>query len=315
VDTGCKGKVIRAYFLRRLAYSVITLFLLATTIFGLVRLTGDPAILLTPEGATQEERVQIRENLGLNDPIPVQFGRFIGDVVTLDFGTSFHLGQSVTKVYFDRLPNSMLLVTAAMLFSLALGIPAGIISAVYNGRWMDYVSKGLALTGMSIPGFVMALAMMFFFSVKLQWLPTFGSGTWKHLVMPAIALGWYFAASTLRLVRSTMLDVLSTDYVKLARLKGLTEGRVVMRHAFVNVLIPLISLTGVNFIVMINAATIVEVIFVWPGLGSLLLEAVGERDFPLVQGIVIMSGTLIIITNFFIDLIYAWVDPRIRLTR
>ena len=315
MDTGCKGKVIRAYFLRRLAYSIITLFVLATTIFGLVRLTGDPAILLTPEGATQEERVQIREDLGLNDALPVQFGRFIGEVITLDFGTSFHLGQSVTKVYFDRLPHSMLLVTAAMYFALALGIPAGIISAVFNGRWMDYASKGLALTGMSIPGFVMALTMMFFFSVKFSWLPTFGHGTWKHLIMPAIALGWYFAASTLRLVRSTMLDVLSSDYVKLARLKGMTERRVVMRHAFANVLIPLISLTGVNFVVMINAATIVEVIFVWPGLGSLLLEAVGERDFPLVQGIVIMSGTLIIITNFLIDLIYAWVDPRIRLTR
>ncbi len=315
MDTGCKGKVIRAYFLRRLAYSIITLFVLATTIFGLVRLTGDPAILLTPEGATQEERVQIREDLGLNDALPVQFGRFIGEVITLDFGTSFHLGQSVTKVYFDRLPHSMLLVTAAMSFALALGIPAGIISAVFNGRWMDYASKGLALTGMSIPGFVMALTMMFFFSVKFSWLPTFGHGTWKHLIMPAIALGWYFAASTLRLVRSTMLDVLSSDYVKLARLKGMTERRVVMRHAFANVLIPLISLTGVNFVVMINAATIVEVIFVWPGLGSLLLEAVGERDFPLVQGIVIMSGTLIIITNFLIDLIYAWVDPRIRLTR
>ncbi|MAW71480.1 MAG: hypothetical protein CL422_06725 [Acidimicrobiaceae bacterium] len=305
----------RAYFLRRLAYSIITLFVLATTIFGLVRLTGDPAILLTPEGATQEERVQIREDLGLNDALPVQFGRFIGEVVTLDFGTSFHLGQSVTKVYFDRLPHSILLVTAAMLFALALGIPAGIISAVFNGRWMDYASKGLALTGMSIPGFVMALTMMYFFSVKFSWLPTFGTGTWKHLIMPAIALGWYFAASTLRLVRSTMLDVLSSDYVKLARLKGMTERRVVMRHAFANVLIPLISLTGVNFVVMINAATIVEVIFVWPGLGSLLLEAVGERDFPLVQGIVVMSGTLIVITNFLIDLIYAWVDPRIRLTR
>ena len=301
--------------MRRLLYSFITLFVLATTIFGLVRLTGDPAILLTPEGATELERIQIREDLGLNETLLSQFGRFISEVATLDFGTSFHLGQSVTDVYFDRLPNSILLVTVAMAFALALGIPAGIISAIYNGRWMDFAAKSLALTGMSIPGFVMALTMMFFFSVKFSWLPTFGIGTWKHLVMPGIALGWYFAASTLRLVRSTMLDVLSSDYVKLARLKGVKERRVIMRHAFANVLIPLISLTGVNFVVMINAATIVEVIFVWPGLGSLLLEAVGERDFPLVQGIVVMSGTLIIITNFLIDIVYAWVDPRIRLTR
>lgn len=305
----------RAYFLRRIGYSAVTLLILAVTIFGLVRLTGDPALLLTPEGATEQEREAIRERIGTDKSIPVQFGRFLVDTVQFDFGTSFSLRQSVAGLYFDRLPNSMLLVTAALLLALAIGIPAGIISAVYDGRWMDKFAKALALTGMSVPGFVLGLTLMYVFSVQLRWLPTYGIGTWKHLVMPAIALGWYFAASTLRIVRSSMLDILGTDFVKLARLKGMTERRVMLGHAFRNALIPLITLTGVNFVVMINVATVVEIVFVWPGLGSLLLEGIRQRDFPLVQGIVIMAGVVIIFLNFLVDLLYAWVDPRIRLTR
>ncbi len=305
----------RAYFIRRLGYSVITLFILAATIFDLVRLTGDPALLLTPEGATEEERAAIRTELGTDKSIPVQFGRFLTDAVQLDFGKSFNLKQSVTGLYFDRLPNSILLVASALGFALLIGIPAGIVSAVYDGRWMDTSSKSFALTGMSIPGFVLGLGLMYILSVQLGWLPTNGMGSWKQLVMPTVALGWYFAASTLRLVRSSMLDVLGTDFVKLARLKGLTERRVMLGHAFRNVLIPLITLIGVNFVVMINAATVVEVVFVWPGLGSLLLEAILNRDFPLVQGIVVLAGVIIVFVNFIIDMLYAWVDPRIRLSK
>ncbi|MDG2113827.1 MAG: ABC transporter permease [Actinomycetota bacterium] len=305
----------RSYFIRRLGYSLVTLLILSATIFGLVRLTGDPAILLTPEGATEEERAAIRADLGTDKSIPVQFVKFMGDTVTLDFGKSFNLRQPVSELYFNRLPKSLLLVSSALLFALLVGIPAGIISAVYDGRWMDHASKGLALTGMSIPGFVLGLTMMYYFSVQLGWLPTNGIGTWKHLLMPAIALGWYFAASTLRLVRSSMLDVLSTDFVKLARLKGLPKRQVMLRHAFRNVLIPLITLTGVNFVVLINAATVVEVVFVWPGLGSLLLEGILQRDFPLVQGVVIMAGVVIVAANFVVDMLYAWVDPRIRLAK
>ena len=305
----------RAFFLRRILYSVITLVILATTIFVLVRLTGDPAFLLAPDGATEEELQVIREQIGTDKSLPVQFVSYIGDLARGDFGTSFQSGQSVRALYFDRLPNSLLLVSAALAFALVIGIPAGIISAVYNGRWMDTVSKVVALTGMAIPGFILAFAMMFLFAVKLRWLPVFGIGSWRHLIMPAIAVGWYFAASTLRLVRSSMLEILDSDYVKLARLKGMTERKVVLKHAFKNALIPLITLTGVNFVVMINVATVVELVFTWPGLGSLLIEAIRNRDFPLVQGVTIMAGIMIVFANFTIDMIYAWVDPRIRLNR
>lgn len=305
----------RQFFVRRVIYSIITLFILAVTIFGLVRLTGDPAYLIAGESSSEEDLQAIREQIGTDKSLPVQFTTFFANIFRADFGKSFQTGTSVRKLYFDRLPNSMLLVSAALTFALALGIPAGIISAVYDGQWMDYVSKGIALTGMSIPGFVLAFGMMYFFAVKWRWLPVFGIGSWKNLVMPAIAVGWYFAASTLRLVRSSMLDILGADYVKLARLKGMPERTVVLKHAFKNALIPLITLTGVNFVVMINAATVIEVVFTWPGLGSLLLEGIRQRDFPIVQGVTIMAGIMIVFANFVIDMLYAWVDPRIRLNR
>ena len=305
----------RAFFARRILYSVVTLVILATTIFVLVRLTGDPAFLLAPDGASADELQAIREEIGTDQSLPAQFGSFLADLVRGDFGTSFQTGQPVRDLYFDRLPNSLLLVSAALAFALIVGIPAGIVSAVYNGRWMDTVSKVVALTGMAIPGFILAFAMMFVFAVKLRWLPVFGIGGWRNLVMPAIAVGWYFAASTLRLVRSSMLEILDADYVKLARLKGVTERKVVLKHAFKNALIPLITLTGVNFVVMINVATVIELVFTWPGLGSLLIEGIRNRDFPLVQGVTIMAGIMIVFANFVIDMIYAWVDPRIRLTR
>ena len=305
----------RQFFVRRVIYSVVTLLILAITIFGLVRLTGDPALLIAGENTSAEDLQAIRVQIGTDKSLPAQFVSFFGDIFRADFGTSFQTGTSVRKLYFDRLPNSILLVSTSLALSLALGIPAGIISAVYDGQWMDYVSKGMALTGMSIPGFVLAFVMMFVFAQQLRWLPVFGIGTWKHLVMPAIAVGWYFAASTLRLVRSSMLDILGADYIKLARLKGMPERRVVLRHAFKNALIPLITLTGVNFVVMINAATVIEVVFTWPGLGSLLLEGIRQRDFPIVQGVTIMAGIMIIGANFVIDMLYAWVDPRIRLNR
>ena len=305
----------RVFFIKRTLYSLVTLVILATTIFVLVRLTGDPAFLLAPDGASAEELQVIREEIGTDVSVPAQFANYLADLSRGDFGTSFQTGQPVRDLYFDRLPNSLLLVSAALLFALVVGIPAGIISAVYNGRWMDTVSKVVALTGMAIPGFILAFAMMFVFAVQLQWLPVFGIGSWRHLVMPAIAVGWYFAASTLRLVRSSMLEILDSDYVKLARLKGMTERKVVLKHAFKNALIPLITLTGVNFVVMINVATVIELVFTWPGLGSLLIEGIRSRDFPLVQGVTIMAGIMIVFANFAIDMVYAWVDPRIRLNR
>jgi peptide/nickel transport system permease protein len=232
-----------------------------------------------------------------------------------ELGKSFNYRLPVSELYFQRLPNSLTLGLAATLISLLIGIPAGIISAVKVNTGWDNVAKGVALLGLSIPGFWLGLVLILVFSVWLRWLPTSGAGDWRHVVMPALALGWYFAASMLRLTRSSMLEVLGSEYIKLARLKGLPDFVVIAMHAFKNALIPVFTLAGVNMVVMINAAVIIEVIFAWPGIGRLLYEGIFQRDFPLVQGVVIMAGFMIIGINLVVDILYAFIDPRIRLTR
>ncbi len=303
------------FMMRRTLYAVVTLFILSLTIFTVVRLTGDPVTLLAEPGARAEDLDRVRVEWGLDRPWPVQYLAFVKNVFTGQLGKSFNYEMPVSTLYFQRLPNSLELAFAATLISFFIGIPAGIISAVrVNSAW-DNFGKVVALLGLSVPGFWLGLVLILVFSVWLHWLPTSGQGGWQHLIMPALALGWYFAASLLRLTRSSMLEVLRSEYVKLARLKGLPGYIVLAVHAFKNALIPVLTLAGVNLVVMINAAVIIEVIFAWPGIGRLLYEGIFQRDFPLVQGIVMEAGIMIVMINLIIDLLYAYIDPRIRLTR
>lgn len=304
-----------AYIIRRAYYSIITLVILSITIFAVVRMTGDPAVLMAEPGARPEDLERVREQWGLNRPWPVQYASFMHNVLRGELGKSFNYRLPVSELYLQRLPNSLQLALAATLISVLIGVPAGLLSAVrVNGLW-DNVGKVLALLGLSIPGFWLGLVLILVFAVWLRWLPTSGSGDWRHLIMPSIALGWYFAASLLRLTRSSMLDVLRSEYIKLARLKGLPEALVIAMHAFKNALIPVFTLAGVNLVIMINAAVVIEVIFAWPGIGRLLFEGIFQRDFPLVQGVVIMAGFMIVGVNLLVDILYAVIDPRIRLTR
>jgi peptide/nickel transport system permease protein len=304
-----------AYIIRRACYSIITLVILSITIFAVVRMTGDPAVLMAEPGARPEDLERVREQWGLNRPWPVQYASFMHNVLRGELGKSFNYRLPVSELYLQRLPNSLQLALAATLISVLIGVPAGLLSAVrVNGLW-DNVGKVLALLGLSIPGFWLGLVLILVFAVWLRWLPTSGSGDWRHLIMPSIALGWYFAASLLRLTRSSMLDVLRSEYIKLARLKGLPEALVIAMHAFKNALIPVFTLAGVNLVIMINAAVVIEVIFAWPGIGRLLFEGIFQRDFPLVQGVVIMAGFMIVGVNLLVDILYAVIDPRIRLTR
>jgi ABC-type dipeptide/oligopeptide/nickel transport system permease component len=299
----------------RILYSIVTLFILSMTIFTIVRLTGDPALLMAEPGARPEDLARVRQQWGLDRPWPVQYVSFMQNVVTGELGKSFNYRLPVSELYFQRLPNSLQLALAASAISLLVGIPAGIISAVrVNSPW-DNLGKIIALLGLSIPGFWLGLVLILVFSVWLRWLPTSGTGDWQHLIMPAVALGWYFSASLLRLTRSSMLEVMRSEYIKLARLKGLPETVVIAMHAFKNALIPVFTLAGVNLVVMVNAAVIIEVIFAWPGIGRLLYEGIFQRDFPLVQGVVVMAGFMIIGVNLIVDILYAFIDPRIRLTR
>jgi ABC-type dipeptide/oligopeptide/nickel transport system permease component len=304
----------KQYIIKRIGYCLLSLFLLSLTIFFFVRVTGDPATLLVEPGASPDDIAAIHHQFGLDRPLLVQYGLFMVSVLTGDLGQSFYYRTPVLELYWSRLPYSVMLATAAMAFSLLLGIPSGILAAVRVGRFWDSAGKVFALLGLSLPSFWVGLVMILIFSVYLGWLPSSGSGTPLHLIMPAFALGWYFAASHMRLTRSSMLEVLGSEYVKLARLKGLPQALVIGKHAFKNALIPVLTLAGINFVIMISVAVVVETVFAWPGVGRLLYEGVAFRDFPVVQGTVLMLGAMTVTVNLIVDILYAVIDPRIRLS-
>jgi peptide/nickel transport system permease protein len=305
----------KRFVLRRLGYAALSLCLLSLMIFLFVRVTGDPTVLLVEPGASRDDLAALRTELGLDRPLVVQYASFVKDVVRGDFGRSFYYRTPVLELYASRLPNSLLLAVAAMAFSLLIGIPSGIMAAVRVGGWWDSAGKIFALLGLSMPSFWVGLLLILFFSVYLGWLPSSGSGTALHVLMPAFALGWYFAAAHMRLARSSMLEVLGSEYVKLARLKGLPEARVIAKHAFKNALIPVLTLAGINLVLMVNVAVVVETVFAWPGIGRLLYEGIAFRDFPVVQATVLLGGSMIVVVNLVIDLLYAVIDPRIRYER
>ena len=303
------------FIVRRVAYSFISLLLLALIIFLVIRLTGDPAVLFAEPGASPDDLATIRERFGLDRPVWVQFWSFVANLASGDLGQSFYYRTPVLDLYLSRLPNSLLLASAAMAFSLLIGIPSGILAAVRVDRFWDRAGKVFALLGLSLPSFWVGLVLILFFSVYLDWLPSSGSGSALHLIMPAFALGWYFAAAHMRLTRSSMLEVLGSEYIKLARLKGLPESLVIAKHAFKNALIPVLTLAGINLVIMVNVAVVVETVFAWPGIGRLLYEGITFRDFPVVQAVVILGGGMIVVVNLLIDILYALIDPRIRLEK
>jgi ABC-type dipeptide/oligopeptide/nickel transport system permease component len=303
------------FIIRRTIYALITLFILSLTIFLIVRLTGDPVTLLAEPGARAEDLDRIRAEWGLDRSWPMQYLAFVKNIITGELGKSFNYQMPVSTLYFQRLPASVELALMATLISFVIGIPAGLISAVkVNSAW-DNVGKVVALFGLAVPGFWLGLVLILIFSIWLGWLPTSGYGTIWHLLMPSLALGWYFAASLLRLTRSSMLEVMRSEYIKLAWLKGLPGYIVIAVHAFKNALIPVVTLAGINLVVMVNSGVIIEVIFAWPGIGRLLYEGIFQRDFPLVQGVVMLAAIMIVLVNLVIDILYAYIDPRIRLTK
>ena len=323
----------RKYILVRGLYSLITLWLLVTIIFALVRLTGDPVAMKGEVGADAAYLEQLRRNWGLDRPVYLQYAGFIGNLLRGNFGHSFEKSLPVRDIYFERLPNSLKLGFAAFVISIVVGVPLGMLSALKVNSGWDSVGKMVALLGLSMPGFFVGLVLMILFGIGLGWLPVLGKGSsafvwshpatwvtfwfrdWPHLVMPAFALGWYFSGAMVRITRSGMLDVLGSDYIKLVRLKGVPERVVTVKHALKNSMIPVLTFAGLNLLIMVNVAVVIEVIFSWPGVGQLLYDGLSNRDFPMVQGVVLMSGLMIVLLNFVIDVLYGYVDPRIRLSR
>ncbi|MGH8060163.1 MAG: ABC transporter permease [Candidatus Entotheonellia bacterium] len=300
------------YIATRILYAFVSLILLSITIFYLARITGDPAILMAEPGAKEEDLQMIRREFGLDKPMVVQYYVFIKNMLRGDFGKSIYYRVPAFELYLQRLPASLLLALVAMAISLVLGIPVGILSAVRVNSWYDSFGKIFALLGLSLPSFWVGLVLILVFSVSLGWLPSSGAESWRHILMPAFALGWVFAAAHMRLARSAMLEVLGSEYVKLARIKGLSEQLVIVKHAFKNAIIPVLTLAGLNFGQMVNVAVVVESIFAWPGVGRLLYEGVSFRDFPVVQTNVLLGGIMVVGLSLVVDILYAYIDPRIR---
>ena len=300
------------YILSRVFYACISLFLLSVTIFGLVRISGDPVILMAEPGAKEEDLQALRHEFGLDKPIYVQYGVFVAKLMRGDFGKSLYYRVPVLELYMSRLPASIELAGAAMLISIIVGVPIGIFSAVRVNTWLDSFGNIFANLGLAVPSFCVGLLCILIFSVDLNWLPSSGSGTVKHIIMPALALGWVLMASNMRLARSAMLEVLGSEYVKLARIKGLSERLVILKHAFKNAMIPVLTFASIQLALVMNGTVVVETIFAWPGIGRLAYEGISFRDFPVVQTTAILCGVTIVVVNLLVDILYAYIDPRIR---
>lgn len=302
----------KRYILRRILQAVITVFGISIIVFLLTHLSGDPVVLMAPQAASAEDLEEIRKHLGLDKPIYIQYFKYISGAIVGDFGDSLRWDMPALTLFMDRFPNTVKLSIVAMAFAMIVGLPIGILSAVKLNSWFDNVGKMFALMGQALPGFLVAILLMLFFSVILRILPTSGMGSWKHYVMPAFTMGWYTMAAITRLSRSAMLDVLDAEYIKLARIKGLSEFAVIMKHAFKNAAAPVITLTALQFVTMLGGTMIIETIFSWPGMGRLIVDAIFARDYPIVQMVVLITSTLFVFTNLFVDILYAYIDPRIR---
>lgn len=300
------------YIVRRLIHGLITLWVLTLVVFFLARATGNPADLMVAPEASAEERARVVQVLGLDQPYPVQYYQFIKNMVKGDFGKSIRMKMPVRQLFFQRLPNSLRLVAAAMGIAVMIALPLGVIAAVRRGSYVDKVAQAVAVMGMSAPAFWVGLVLMQLMAVKLRLLPVAGMGSIQHYILPAFTLGIFFVAGLFRLTRSSMLDVLDSEYVKLARIKGVPENLVIWKHCFRNALVPVLSFASVYFAVLIGGAVVVETVFAWPGVGRLSYEAIMGRDYPVMQAVVIMVALLILVVNLLVDILYAYIDPRIR---
>ncbi|HCL25108.1 MAG TPA: ABC transporter permease [Dehalococcoidia bacterium] len=300
------------YLARRLVLAFVTLLCVSLVIFIMSRVSGDPRHIYLDDYSTQEDWDRMGEVLGLDKPYYQQYGLFLKDALRGDLGESVREARPVIEVVWERLPATLMLGSVAFALSLIIGVPLGILSAIRRGTFLDAFGKLVALIGQSAPPFWLGIMLMFLFAVKLGWLPPYGKQDWNSIILPAVTLGWYYAAANLRLVRSAMLDVLDSEYIKLARAKGVNSKSVILKHAFRNALIPPLTFAGVTLGALVTGSLVVETVFAWPGLGRLAIEALFAFDYPLLQGVVITFTLLYVSAAFIVDVMYAYVDPRIR---
>ncbi|MEM7735812.1 MAG: ABC transporter permease [Deinococcota bacterium] len=301
------------YLANRILIAIPILFLVVTVVFFVFQLIpGDPARIFAGEEAPQERVDQIRRDLGLDQPVLVQYGRYLRRLFRGDLGQSISSRRPVVTEIRNRFGNTFSLALAAITLATIVGIVLGVISALFRGQPLDYAVTILALLGISVPVFWLGLLLMQFFSVELGWLPAAGYGTWRHYVMPTITLSVFSIAFIARMTRSALLEIIQQDYVRTARAKGLSERLVLLFHALRNALLPIAIVVGLRFGYMVGGAVITEEVFAWPGMGRLLILAVAQRDIPLVQGLLLVFATSFVLVNLLVDILYAFLDPRIR---
>ncbi len=302
------------YIVNRVLQSVIALLILSVVIFGLGRLTGDPVVLLLPPDATQEAEDLLRASLGLDQPLPVQYWLFISNAARLEFGDSLKARRPVTELIKPKVIISLKLGIVAMGITLLMGIPLGVLAAVKRGTPLDTMANMIAVLGQSLPQFWVGIMLIQLFTVRLDLLPASGTGGITHYILPAFTLGWFVAAGIMRLLRSSMLEALDGEYIKMARIKGLPEWKIVWKHTLKNALIPVLTFGGSYLAAFITGAILVETVFAWPGVGRLVYDAIIWRDFPVLQSLILMIAAVVISVNLIVDILYAYIDPRIRYT-
>ena len=301
------------FILRRLVLTIPVLIGVATLVFALIHLVpGDPAAAMLGESASPADLGELRARLGLDRPLLVQYGEFLRGLVAGDLGTSFRYGTPVTREIVQRLGATAELAAVAIVVALVIAVPLGILGALYRGRAIDQAAMTVSLAGIAMPNFWLGPLLAIVFSVQLGWLPVSGTGTWRHLVLPALTLGAALAALTARMTRASLIDELGELYVLAARARGLSRLATVVRHALRNSLIPVVTIVGLQLGSVLTGTIITETIFSWPGVGRLLIQAISFRDYPLVQGCILLIAVTYVVMNLLVDVVYAWLDPRIR---
>jgi peptide/nickel transport system permease protein len=301
------------FTLRRLLVALLVAITVSLISFGLLRLSGDLAAAIAGPEATEAQVEAIRVNFGLDQPLPVQYVEWLWGALRLDFGNSFYFRGTVVELIADRLPVTLTLGAFAIAFALVVSIPLGVLAAVKQNTWIDRAALTVAVSGQAMPSFWFALILILVFAVNLRWLPVSGSDTWAHFVLPAVALGYYATPSIMRLTRTGMLDVLASDYIRTARAKGLRPNKVLFKHALRNALTPVVALAVVQFGFILSGSIVIETVFSLQGLGLLMWESIGRKDFPVVQAILLLIAMMYVALAFLADLLNAWLDPRIRI--
>jgi peptide/nickel transport system permease protein len=301
------------YVFKRIFQSLLTLLVLSMLIFIVCRLTGDPVVLMLPDDAGHEDVAQLRTALGLDRSLPVQYWLFLKSAMQGDFGRSIKGQMPVLDLIKERLPNSIRLALVSLLITVTLAFPLGVTAAVKKGTAVDTLANLIAVLGQSLPQFWVGIVLIQVFAVHLRWLPVAGNSSLWHYILPGFTLGWFLVAGIMRLLRSSMLDVLDSEFIKLARIKGVSGRSVVWKHALKNAVMPVLTYAAIYLAILITGAILVETVFAWPGIGQLIYQGIVYRDFPVIQAVVLLTAVIVVSVNFVVDITYGYLDPRIRL--